>query len=147
MKFIYFFIFSFIFVFFDRVSKYFVIKNIKYGDTVKILGDFLKFERVDNRGGIFGLFPNGKIIFIVLSIIALIIIFTFLAKFKFNSIFLIFFVSFIFSGIVGNLIDRVLYGYVIDFISVKNFPVFNLSDSYITIGVILTVLYLWKRDL
>lgn len=147
MKFIYFFIFSLIFVFFDRLSKYFVIKNIKYGDIVKILGDFLKFERVDNRGGIFGLFPNGKIIFIVLSIIALIIIFIFLVKFKFNSIYLIFLLSLIFSGIVGNLIDRVLYGYVIDFISVKNFPVFNLSDSYITIGVILTILYLWKKEL
>lgn len=147
MKFIYFLIFSFVFVFFDRVSKNFVIKNIKYGETIRILDDFLKFERVDNRGGIFGIFPDGKIFFIILSILALILIFIFLLRYQFNSYFLIFLISLIFSGIFGNLIDRIIYGFVIDFISVKNFPVFNLSDSYITIGVILIVIYLWKKEL
>lgn len=147
MKFICFLIFSFIFVFFDRVSKNFVIKNIKHGETIKIFNDFLSFERVDNRGGIFGIYPDGKIFFIILSIIALILIFIFLLKYQINSYFLIFLISLIFSGIVGNLIDRIIYGYVIDFISVKNFPVFNLSDSYITIGVILILIYLWKKEL
>ncbi|MDI6860575.1 MAG: signal peptidase II [Caldisericia bacterium] len=147
MKFIIFIIFSCIFVFLDRLSKIFVIKNIKYGESIKILGDFLKFERVDNRGGIFGIFPDGKIFFIVFSILALFLIFIFLFKYKFNSCFLIFLISLIFSGIVGNLIDRILYGFVVDFISVKNFPVFNLSDTYITVGVVLIVVYLWKKEL
>ncbi|MCX8094905.1 MAG: signal peptidase II [Caldisericia bacterium] len=147
MKYIYFVIFSSIFIFLDRISKYFVIKNIKYGDSIKILGNFLKFERVDNRGGIFGLFPNGKYIFITLSIIALIIIFIFFIKYEFKFTLFIFLLSLIFSGITGNLIDRIFYGFVVDFISVKNFPVFNLSDSYITIGVILIVFYLWREEL
>lgn len=147
MKFIIFFIFSFFLILIDRISKYFILKNLRFGESIKILGDLLKFERVENRGGIFGIFPQGRIFFILISIVALIIIFIIFIKLKSNSILLIFLLSLIFSGILGNLIDRIFYGFVVDFISVRNFPVFNLSDSYITVGVILILLFLWKEEL
>ncbi len=147
MRFIIFLIFSFFLILFDRISKFFILKNLRFGESIKILDDLLKFERVENRGGIFGFFPQGKYFFIFISIVALIIIFIIFIKLKSNSIFLIFLLSLIFSGIFGNLIDRIFYGYVVDFISVKNFPVFNLSDSYITVGVILILIFLWKENL
>lgn len=143
----YFIIFTSIFIFFDRISKYFVIKNLDFGESINILKDLLKFEKVENRGGVFGIFPDGKNFFIVISFIAIILIIYFFIKINPKTIFLIFNLSLIFSGISGNLIDRLKYGYVIDFISFKNFPVFNLSDSYITIGIILMFIFLWNQDI
>lgn len=144
---LYFTFFSIIFIFFDRFSKYLIVKNLKYGKTVYLINNFLKLEKVENRGGIFGLFPDGKIFFIVASFIAIILLLYFLFKINPNKTFIILNLSLIFSGIVGNLIDRLSYGYVIDFISIGNFPVFNLSDSYITIGILLMFIFLWKEDI
>jgi signal peptidase II len=144
---LYFIIFTSIFIFFDRISKYFVIKNLHFGESINILKDILKFEKVENRGGVFGIFPDGKNFFIVISFIAIILIIYFFIKINPKNIFIVFNLSLIFSGILGNLIDRLKYGYVIDFISVRNFPVFNLSDSYITIGIILMFIFLWNQDI
>jgi signal peptidase II len=147
MKYLYFFIISSMLILFDRLTKYFILKNLKFGESIKIIGEILKFEKVENRGGVFGIFPQGRYFFIIISIVALFIIFIIFIKLKLESKIIIFLLSLIFSGIFGNLIDRIFYGYVIDFISIKNFPVFNLSDSYITIGVILILLFLWKKEL
>lgn len=145
--FIYFLIFTSIFIFLDRISKYFVVKNLDYNETVHIFKDLLKFEKVENRGGIFGIFPEGRYFFIIISFIALMLLLYFFIKIEPKTLFIAFNISLIISGILGNLIDRLKYGYVIDFISVKNFPVFNLSDSYITIGIVLMLIFLWKMDL
>lgn len=144
---IYFSFFTLLFLFFDRFSKYLVIKNLSSQDTIYIFKDFLKFEKVENRGGIFGIFPDGKNFFIIISFIAIILLLYFFIKLNPKSLLIIFNLSLIFSGIVGNLIDRLKYGYVIDFISIKNFPVFNFSDSYITIGVFLMFIILWKEKI
>jgi len=145
--FIYLLIFTSIFIFFDRISKYFVVKNLDYNETVHIFKDLLKFEKVENRGGIFGIFPEGRYFFIIISFVALMLLLYFFIKIEPKTLFITFNISLIISGISGNLIDRLKYGYVIDFISVKNFPVFNLSDSYITIGIVLMLIFLWKMDL
>ncbi|MGB9750273.1 MAG: signal peptidase II [Caldisericia bacterium] len=144
---LYFIIFASILIFFDRISKYFVIKNLNSQKTIHIFKDFLKFEKVENRGGIFGIFPDGKFFFIIISFIAIILLLYFFIRINPKTIFITFNLSLIFSGILGNLIDRLIYGYVIDFISVKNFPVFNFSDSYITVGIILMFIFLWKQDI
>ncbi|HOC53064.1 MAG TPA: signal peptidase II [Caldisericia bacterium] len=145
--FIYFLIFTSIFIFLDRISKYFVVKNLDYNEKIHIFKDLLKFEKVENRGGIFGIFPEGRYFFIIISFIALMLLLYFFIKIEPKTLFIAFNISLIISGILGNLIDRLKYGYVIDFISVKNFPVFNLSDSYITIGIVLMLIFLWKMDL
>lgn len=139
--------FTSIFIFFDRISKYFVMKNLNFGDSIQIIKNLLKFERVENRGGIFGIFPDGKNFFIIISFIAFFLLLYFFFKINPKTLFITFNLSLIFSGILGNLIDRLIYGYVLDFISVGNFPVFNLSDSYITIGIILMFIFLWKQDI
>lgn len=140
-------IFTSIFIFLDRISKIFIIKNLNFGETIYILKNLLKFEKVENRGGIFGIFPDGKNFFIIISFVAIILLLYFFFKINPKTLFIIFNISLIFSGILGNLLDRLIYGYVIDFISVGNYPVFNLSDSYITIGIILMFIFLWKQDI
>jgi len=56
-----------------------------------------------------------------------------------------FFIGFILGAAIGNLIDRILYGHVIDFLDFRIWPVFNIADSFITISVIFLMIYFWKR--
>ena len=53
--------------------------------------------------------------------------------------------GFILGGTIGNLIDRIAYGFVIDFLDFRIWPVFNVADSFVTIGVIGLIIYLWKK--
>ena len=131
----------------DRISKYLIIKNLSYGETIKLFGNFLKITRVENPGGIFGFFPRGKVFFLGLSIVAIGILLFFILKHLKKDPFITIILTLLLSGVVGNLLDRVIYGSVIDFIHVLDFPVFNLSDSYITIGIIIAIFYLWKKGI
>jgi signal peptidase II len=55
------------------------------------------------------------------------------------------FVGFVLGGTIGNLIDRIAYGFVIDFLDFRVWPIFNFADSFVTIGVIGVIVYLWKK--
>ncbi len=89
-----------------------------------------------NSGAFFGFFKNSKSLIIILSMIILILIIVCLIKTNYNKLSLIL----IFSGIFGNLIDRIFYGGAIDFIDIKIWPIFNLADSFIVMGVILLII-------
>lgn len=136
-----------ILVFLDRVSKYLVVKNLSYGETIRIFGEFLKISRVENPGGIFGLFAKSKVFFLVLSIVAIAVLLFFILKYIKKDVFLSFVLTLLLSGVVGNFLDRVVYGSVIDFVHILNFPVFNFSDSYITVGIIIAIIYIWKKGI
>lgn len=126
----------------DLLTKYFF-----YGKAAtSIIGDFLWFESTLNKGAAFSIFSseNMQIVFIVFSALAslvmlmLIISKTFL-KSKAEKIL----VAFILGGTVGNMIDRIIYGGVRDFIYLKfiNFAIFNVADMFITISVIILAIY------
>ena len=109
----------------DRLTKLFF-----YGKYIFLI-TFTK-----NTGALFGLFKNNNLLFIISSFIALIILIYFLFKTKksfLNNVSVIM----IISGIVSNLIDRLYFGYVIDFIDLKIWPIFNLADVFILAGIII----------
>ncbi|GAB4363888.1 MAG: signal peptidase II [Calditrichia bacterium] len=130
---------------------------------VKILGDFFRLTYVENPGIAFGIRVNNKIVFTILSIMALIFIFYYLFKMRENLLFRLAF-SIILGGALGNLIDRFFYGKVVDFLdfeffnitipsfkflflefqnySLDRWPVFNIADSAVTIGMILIIMSL-----
>ena len=112
----------------DQLTKY-ITKNADYGII----------NSTTNTGGVFGVLQGYNTIFIILSIIFLILIWKYYAKEYSIPLCLIT------AGITGNLIDRIFYNHVRDFIDLKFWPVFNLADSYICIGVFLMVTYLWKK--
>ena len=89
-----------------------------------------------NTGISFGLFQGSNYIIAIISVIVLIGLWHYRAEFKGKETWLLLIVS----GIIGNFIDRVLRGYVIDFIDLKFWPVFNLADSYLFIGVIALII-------
>ena len=98
------------------------------------------FGFVFNTGGAFGILKGMNVLFIIINLIVLgICIYYYkLRKYRVALVFLI-------SGIVGNLIDRIAFGHVRDFINVGFFPVFNLADSFNFIGIVLLIILLWKR--
>ena len=116
----------------DQGSKF-----ILYGRYI-FFTSFFSLTSVENTGVAFGLFQGNNLFFVVLSLIILVVI---LFNFSADPLPL----SFIIAGLFGNLIDRVFFGFVRDFISVSIWPVFNLADSSITIGVLLLFLHFWKE--
>ncbi len=100
---------------------------------------FLNLTYAKNTGAAFSIMQNSKAFLIALSIIALLVIVSYiLHNIKSLSKKTILFLSFLVSGILGNLVERIEYGYVRDFFEFTfcNFPIFNISDIFITVGVI-----------
>lgn len=136
----------------DFISKLLVINLLK-DNTLIIIKNFLKFSYVKNYGAAFGILSGSVILLILLTII---FIYYIIKEIKNNSSNKLSMYSYILilSGALGNLIDRIFRGYVVDFISFRIFgremAVFNIADSFITIGAILLIIsmfggVLWKK--
>ncbi|MDD5178088.1 MAG: signal peptidase II [Candidatus Nanoarchaeia archaeon] len=114
----------------DQITKLLVKKEIK-------VFSFFSLERVTNTGALFGLFKGNNLVFIILSLIILsLIIFWFIKEKKSNIKFAL---ILLISGLIGNLIDRIIYGFVVDFINFKFWYVFNFADCYIVLALFLLV--------
>lgn len=162
---------SFILIVLDQASKIIVKSKMLYGESINILGDFLKFTFVENPGMAFGLDfgPTSKFFLSLFSIIASLGLIYYLYKIRKEKVLYRLSIALIFAGAVGNLIDRVfygiiygdgplMYGKVVDFINVEFFdftlfghtfsrwPIFNVADASVTIGVILLLLFSPKTE-
>ncbi|WP_300355986.1 signal peptidase II [Fusobacterium sp.] len=130
-------------IFIDQIVKFLVDRHMIFGDTIPVIGDFFHITYVQNRGIAFGIFQGKVDIISIATVIAIILIIVYFLKNvkKFN-----FFERtaylFIISGAVGNMIDRLLRGYVVDMIDFRGIWsfVFNIADVYINLGVILLLL-------
>jgi len=127
----------------DRIFKIFLSDALSFGESIPIVRNIFHFTLVHNTGIAFGLFKNQGVVFIIIPIIAIILIaFNIYYSHSNQGVSRMYIVGFslILAGAIGNLIDRVLYGYVIDFIDFRIWPVFNIADSAITIGTILILI-------
>ncbi|MEI6831615.1 MAG: signal peptidase II [Candidatus Omnitrophota bacterium] len=131
-------------IFLDQLSKYLATKLLYFNTPVSIIDNFLYLTLAHNRGAAFGLFKNQLLIFVLISIFAIVLIFFFL-KAKNNSLLSRFALSMILGGAIGNLIDRLRFGYVIDFLDFRVWPVFNLADSAITIAALFLTWELFSK--
>ena len=124
----------------DRATKVFFAGALSLGESIPVIRNIFHFTLVHNTGIAFGLFKNQGIVFIIVPIIAIILIAFNIYYYRNNDYvgraYLIGF-SLILAGAIGNLIDRILFGHVIDFIDLRVWPVFNTADSAITIGTII----------
>jgi signal peptidase II len=119
------------------MSKYFVVKYLKPIGSFPIINNIFHFTYVENRGAAFGILQNRTLFFIIITVIVGTILIYSIVKIP-GSTFYKFTLSMILGGAIGNLIDRVRLGYVVDFIDFKFFPaVFNLADSMIVVGAFL----------
>ncbi len=131
-----FFIFTVVFVTFDQIAKFIILAKFPFGEKIPVFGDIFSISYATNTGAAFGIFKGQNDFFIFFSLFFLAFIIGYVLYKKNLEIILQISLSFIVSGTIGNLIDRILRGYVIDFFDLKYFSVFNTADVLINIGVI-----------
>lgn len=126
----------------DQVIKFFVNANLKEVGSVSVIDNLLSFTYVENNGVAFGSFAGNRWMFVVLTTALIAAILIYMFKKKPQSKLFYASVALIVGGGIGNFIDRVLYGYVIDYISLSFFPpVCNFADYCITVGTVLLMIY------
>lgn len=123
----------------DQLTKFLVTKYLLLNNPVPVIKGIFYLTLVHNRGAAFGILRNQVPLFIGTSVLAIILIFINLKSEKKEHVFSLinFALSLILAGGIGNLIDRVIFGHVIDFLDFRVWPVFNIADSAITAGAIL----------
>lgn len=141
---------SLCFILIDQLSKYLIITYLSVGSYINVIDNFFRITYVKNVGAAFSLL-EGKTIFLILFTLLVLFLGVFFLRKKTDYKKLdILIYSLIIGGIIGNLIDRIIYGYVIDFISFNfynyYFPIFNLADSFIVIGCAIYIIKLIKEE-
>lgn len=121
----------------DQFTKYLTLTKLMPIGEYNVIPGFLEFTYVENFGIAFGMFQNKTLFFIIsTSIIAAAVLF-FIFKMRKKYVFFTVCLSLIFGGAIGNLIDRIRLGYVVDFVHFSFFPpVFNIADSGVVVGAI-----------
>lgn len=133
----------------DQISKSLIEVSYNLGDSISVINNFFNITVVHNTGGAWSIFNNHSYIFIIFSIIAIIVLFKFMFSFKNNYRNNIAFALTI-GGILSNLADRIFLGYVRDFLDFKifnyDYPIFNIADITIVIGIMLLIIAIIKGE-
>lgn len=157
MKKIYYIILDFLmlilFVAADQITKYYAVIKLKNQPAYNLIDGILEFNYLENKGAAFGMLQNQKVFFvfvalIFIGVIAFVIVRIPLNK-KYRSLHLL--LVMISAGAIGNLIDRLRYDYVVDFIYLVfiNFPIFNVADILVTVStiiLIIQILFVYKEN-
>jgi signal peptidase II len=145
-------------VFLDQTTKLVIIQTIQYGQAIAIIPDFFDIVFVLNPGAAFGFLSTLSAevrnpLFILISVVAVVLIVFYHARYLGSNRLVSFALALVLGGAAGNLIDRLRYGMVVDFLDVHvgqyHWPAFNVADSTISIGVGLMILDIfldWRRE-
>ena len=141
-------ILTIIFLMIDIVSKTIISNLMNVHDSIIILKDFFYITYVRNTGAAWSILSNNTWIIIIISLIIIFFVGWYIYKNKPKSKLEIIGYSMILGGAIGNFIDRIVYGYVRDFLDFYifgyDYPIFNLADTFIVLGVILLIIYTWR---
>lgn len=135
----------------DRISKMWALNTLASGKDIVIIKNLFSLSYLENRGAAFGIFQNRLIFLSLITVIVILGVAYFIVKYKPTSKLLKISLSLIISGAIGNLIDRIYYKFVVDFImlhykDVYFFPTFNVADTLVVIGTILLAIYILKEE-
>lgn len=131
----------------DQLTKWLAVVYLKVTDTVPLIEGVLHLTYVENRGAAFGMLADNRWVFLVVSSVMILVLTPYLylglCEGKLASVS----VAMIISGGIGNMIDRLALGYVVDFIDVRliNFAVFNGADSFVCVGAALLVVAMLRE--
>ena len=131
----------------DQLTKYLVVSNMALHESIDIIPGVFRFTYIQNDGAAFGSLDNARWVFMILSTVAIIGILAYMFWKKPQNKLMLSALILIVSGGIGNMIDRIALGYVIDFLDFCAFPkvwmwVFNVADSFVCIGAGLLILWL-----
>ncbi|WP_059170070.1 signal peptidase II [Bacillus sp. FJAT-27445] len=134
----------------DQFTKWLIVKNMNLGDSIQIIEDFLYITSHRNRGAAWGILQGQMWFFYVITIIVIIGIVYYIRKAARGNALLGVSLGLMLGGAIGNFIDRVYRQEVVDFIHTfifsYNFPVFNIADSALVVGVVLMMIQMIKED-
>ena len=130
----------------DQVSKLLALTFLQGSDSVIIINKVLRLTYVENRGAAFGMLDDKRWVFMLLSTVGILAMAVFLFKFAKGERLLSLSLAFVIGGGIGNMIDRIFLGFVVDFIDFYAFPnawvwVFNVADTFVCVGAGLIMLY------
>lgn len=137
-----FYLVSLVVIFIDQLSKWAIVNYMKLYESIPIIDGWLHITSSRNRGAAFGILQNQRWFFVLLtSVVVIFLIYYIYRVYKQHKLYSLA-LSMVLGGAIGNFIDRVAIGEVVDFIDVRiiNFAIFNLADSAIVIGVGLIIL-------
>ncbi len=125
----------------DQLTKLYALNVVKPQGTITVMNNFYYFTYVENRGAAFGIMQNKQWFFVVVTLLIFVGFGYVLKKYKIEGKLFFAAVVLIFGGGVGNLIDRIFRGYVVDFLQFSFFsPVCNLADYFITVGAVMLII-------
>lgn len=134
----------------DQLSKYLAVGNLIGAGTVRVIPGLFNFVYVENTGAAFGMMKGQRWIFMILSTVLIVALAVYLVLTRKKTGFgMGIAISMIIGGGIGNQIDRFVRGYVVDFIEFGffRFPVFNVADSFVTIGAFLLVILITIEEI
>ena len=138
MKARYFYIIALLVVILDQAGKHLVLKRLAFGLSIPVLKNVLYITPVENRGGAFGLFQSWAGLLTLLTVAFVIAVVVLVRRRAIRRGGLVGIgLGLQLGGALGNLVDRVRFGYVVDFINFRVWPVFNIADAAITAGLLL----------
>ena len=128
----------------DQFTKHLVSSSMQLGQSQEIIDSFFYFTYAHNTGVAWGMLAGHLWLFIIVALVSAVLMIVFFIRTRRDEVLTRFGLVLTFAGMVGNLIDRVVFGYVRDFIDVVifnyNFPIFNVADMAVVIGVALIII-------
>ncbi|GAB6100706.1 signal peptidase II [Halanaerocella petrolearia] len=121
----------------DQVTKYMIVKEFILYQSMPIIENIFHLTYVQNRGAAFGILQGRVSFFIIVTLLLIAVLIYFLRELPLDNFLNCFALGLAIAGAIGNLIDRVRLGYVIDFFDFRVWPVFNIADSAIVVAVII----------
>jgi signal peptidase II len=137
---------GFLVFFVDQLSKYLVVRRFNPGETLNIIPGFFQLTYVRNYGAAFGILRYHTLFFIVTSFLMVLIIIFGSRYISTRYRMLRFALALLLGGTLGNLSDRVVKGYVVDFFDFLFWPVFNIADIAIVLGIAMVIFCLLRSD-
>lgn len=138
---------------FDQLTKFMVVSKFELYESIPVIQNVFNFTYIQNKGVAWGMFQGKRVIFLIITFFVLVNLFFIYnnisdnPKYKFLRVLLVVLTS----GAIGNMIDRIKQGYVVDFLDFEliNFPVFNVADIYVTVSMaflLFLVIFKFKND-
>jgi signal peptidase II len=124
----------------DQVLKWLVMRSLQHGRVIDLLGGLVRLDFTRNAGAAFGMFQSGGLLFAAVAVLVSLSILVFYRRIAESALAVRLALGLILGGALGNLLDRIRLGYVVDYVDLRWWYVFNLADSAIVVGVAILLL-------
>ena len=128
----------------DQLTKFLVATQMSLGESIPVIGEYLKITSHRNSGAAWGMFEGPMLFFYIITVAVLVFLIYFYKTEAKNNLLMQVGITFLMAGALGNFIDRLLFQEVVDFVDVLiinyDFPIFNVADSALTVGVIILLI-------